>query len=431
MRPPFYVTQLKRDLDMWISQGLVPAENRERILATIDVPTIRGRLESILAIFGAILIAAGALSFVGANWAEMSKGARLVVLFGSMWLAYAAAIWAWQSARDLVGEGLLLLGVLLFGANIWFVAQTYNINSHYPDGTMLWALGALVTALLAPSRAALAAALAIGSLWTAQESTNFDGPLHVQFILFWAVCAAQAASISWRPGIHLAALSLILWFVLSNDSLQHLLLWSDAEIASIYVFLPLLIWSVTQVRTPGPNGVAMMVGHYAFFTFLAAFSVVHLFEGHAVGTSLSWIFFAAIAALLTLGAVMLPIQRKDASGIDIAGTLFAIAATIYYVTQTRGTANDTEVPYLICSLIVILWSLSRGARLDDRFVINWSIVAFGLWVLYTYFELFSALMDQAVFFTIGGVLLILLALGLEPLRRRLVAGAGNPGDHGA
>jgi uncharacterized membrane protein len=423
MRPPFYVTQLKRDLDMWIAQGLVPAENRERILATIAVPTTRGRLESILAIFGAILIGAGALSFVGANWADMSKGARLVVLFGSMWLAYAAAIWALQANRKFIGEALLLLGVLLFGANIWFVAQTYNINSHYPDGSLLWALGALVTALLAPSRAALVAALAIGSLWTVQESTDFDGPLHVQFILFWSVCAAQAAVIQWRPGIHLSALSLILWFVVSNDSLQDLLLWSDAEIASIYVFLPLLLWSVTQIREPGPNGITLMVGHYAFFTFIAAFSVVHLFDGHTVGSSLSWIFFAAVASILTLGAVMLPLQRKGASAMDIAGTFFAIAATIYYVTQTRGEASDTEVPYLICSLVVILWSLSRGARLDDRFVINWSIVAFGGWVLYTYFELFSALMDQAVFFTVGGILLILLALGLEPLRRRLIASA--------
>jgi uncharacterized membrane protein len=423
MRPPFYVTQLKRDLDMWIAQGLVPAENRERILATIAVPTTRGRLESILAIFGAILIGAGALSFVGANWADMSKGARLVVLFGSMWLAYAAAIWALQANRKFIGEALLLLGVLLFGANIWFVAQTYNINSHYPDGSLLWALGALVTALLAPSRAALVAALAIGSLWTVQESTDFDGPLHVQFILFWSVCAAQAAFIQWRPGIHLSALSLILWFVVSNDSLQDLLLWSDAEIASIYVFLPLLVWSVTQIREPGPNGITLMVGHYAFFTFIAAFSVVHLFDGHTVGSSLSWIFFAAVASILTLGAVMLPLQRKGASAMDIAGTFFAIAATIYYVTQTRGEASDTEVPYLICSLVVILWSLSRGARLDDRFVINWSIVAFGGWVLYTYFELFSALMDQAVFFTVGGILLILLALGLEPLRRRLIASA--------
>lgn len=425
MRPPFYVTQLKRDLDAWVSQGLVPAENREKIIASVNAPAPAGRLESIIAIFGAILIGAGALSFVGANWAEMSKGTRLVVLFGSMWLAYAAAAWAARAGRTLIAEALLLLGVLLFGSNIWFIAQTYNINAHYPDGTLLWALGALSTALIAPSRAALGAALAIASLWTVQESTGFDGPVHVQFLLFWAICVARATTIGWRPGIHLAALSLIFWFVVSNDSLQHLLFWSDAEIASIYVLIPLAIWSLTQVRTPGPNGIALMVGHYAFFTFLVAFSVIHLFDGHAVGTSLSWIVFAAIASLIAVGAVSIPLKTSAISAMDIAGTIFAILATLYYVTQTRGAASDTEVPYLILSLVVILWSLSRGARMDDRFVINCSVAAFGLWVLYVYFELFSALMDQAVFFTVGGALLILLALGLEPLRRRLVAGTSQ------
>lgn len=421
MRPPFYISQLKRDLEMWISQGLVPAENRDKILDSVGNTSSAGRLETIIAVFGAILIGAGALSFVGANWADMTKAARLVVLFGGMWLAYAAAVMFNASGRSLIGQAFILLGVLLFGANIWFVAQTYNINSHYPNGTLLWAMGALAAALIVPSHAALGAALAIGSYWTFQESTEFRGPVHVEFLVFWAACAAQAAWLGWRPGIHLAALSLIMWFVVSNDSLQALLGWSDAEIASIYVLIPLLIWSVSQIRDPGPNGIALMVGHYAFFAFMAAFSVVHLFDGHAAGTSASWFGFAGVTTLLSLGAVALSMQRKGATALDLAGTVFAAGATLFYVAQTRGNAGDTELPYLICTLIVILWSLSRGARLDDRFVVNWSVVAFGGWVLYTYFELFGGLLDQAVFFTVGGVLLIALALGLEPLRRRLVA----------
>jgi uncharacterized membrane protein len=88
--------------------------------------------------------------------------------------------------------------------------------------------------------------------------------------------------------------------------------------------------------------------------------------------------------------------------------------------QTRGEQFD--VLSLVATLIVILWSISRGARMDDRFVINLSFVAFGLWVIYVYFDLFSGLMDQAVFFTVGGILLVLLALGLESMRRSLIAG---------
>lgn len=421
MRPPFYISQLKRDLEMWIKQGLVPAENRDKILESVSNGSSVSGLETIIAVFGAILIGAGALSFVGANWAEMSKGARLIVLFGSMWLAYAAAIWFYGVARGLIAQAFVLLGVLLFGTNIWFIAQTYNINSHFPDGTLLWGVGALVAAVFVPSRASLATALAIGSYWTWQETIDFDRLIHLPFIAYWAVCAAMATVLAWRPGIHLSALSLLFWLAISFEGIQSVLHWSDAEVISIYVFVPLLVWSITQIREPGPNGISMMVGHYAFFSFLVAFAVVHFTSGVITGSTPTWLGFAVVCTILSLGAVVMSMQRKGANVTDLAGTAFAALATMSYVIVVREDGNQYDVPYLTSTLIVILWSLSRGARLDDRFVINWSVVAFGLWVLYTYFTLFSALMDQAVFFTVGGVLLIVLALALEPLRRSLVA----------
>ena len=421
MRPPFYITQLKRDLDAWISQGLVPAENRDRILQTIGGNSNARRLETIIAVFGAILIGAGALSFVAANWAAMMKAARLFVLFGGMGAAYAAAIGFYRTGKDLIAQAFVLLGVLLFGANIWFVAQTYNINSHFPDGTLLWAVGALAAASMVPSRAALGAALAIGSFWTWQETLDFHNPIHLPFLVFWAACAANATMLAWRPGIHLSALSLIMWFVISHKGLQGLLGWSDAEVTSIYVFLPLAIWSFTQVREPGPNAITLTIGHYAFFVFLAAFSVLHLFDGGSNGTLGSWMLFAAISTLAALAAVYQAVRRQGANAFDLAGTAFAAIVTMVYVSTVRNHADQLDIPYLACTLVIILWSLFRGARTDDRFVINWSVVAFGGWVLYTYVELFAGLMDQAVFFTVGGVLLIVLALALEPFRRSLVA----------
>jgi uncharacterized membrane protein len=67
--------------------------------------------------------------------------------------------------------------------------------------------------------------------------------------------------------------------------------------------------------------------------------------------------------------------------------------------------------------------VQRGVRLQDRFVINWSTVAFGIWFLYAYFDLFKGLLDQSIFFTVGGILLILISLTLEAVRRRLVTSA--------
>ena len=117
MRPPFYLRQLRRDLEDWIAKGLVPAASRDAILASVGSGT-RTRLDLIFAVLGVILIGAGAMSFVAANWQEMSKLTRLIVLFGTMWAAYAIAIYFLGRTRDIVGVDLskpALAGQLLGG----------------------------------------------------------------------------------------------------------------------------------------------------------------------------------------------------------------------------------------------------------------------------------------------------------------------------
>lgn len=423
MRPPFYLRQLKIDLDTWIAKGLVPADSRQAILESVGAGRSSNRLELILAILGVILVGLGALSFVGANWAEMTKLTRLVVLFGGLWLAYAAAAAFVARGSDLIAQAFVLLGVLLFGTNIWFIAQTYNINSHFPDGILLWGLGALAAAAIVPSRASLAAAIALGAYWTYQETQEMpfsDRAIHVPFLFYWAAGAALGAYLRWRPAIHLSALALILWCIISREAIQRMLGWSDAEIHAIYVFLPLAIWSATLIFEGSADGLRLTVGHYAFFAFLTAFGLLHFSHGVAQGPTTTWMFFAAIAGVAAIAAVVASLQRKGSTGLDLAGTAFACIATFLYVMSVRG-GSAYDVPMIVATLIVIVWSVSRGARLDDRFVVNLSLVAFGLWTLYVYFELFSGLLDQALFFTVGGVLLIALALGLEQTRRRLTA----------
>ena len=63
MRPPFYVRQLRRDLDEWIKRGLVPESSRAAILESAGAGQGMS-FASILGILGAILIGAAAMSFV-------------------------------------------------------------------------------------------------------------------------------------------------------------------------------------------------------------------------------------------------------------------------------------------------------------------------------------------------------------------------------
>lgn len=40
---------------------------------------------------------------------------------------------------------------MLFGAGIWLVAQIYHIEEHYPNGFLIWGLGAMALAWALPS----------------------------------------------------------------------------------------------------------------------------------------------------------------------------------------------------------------------------------------------------------------------------------------
>ena len=55
------------------------------------------------------------------------------------------------------------------------IAQIYHIDAHFPNGVLLWSIGALVAAYLARSQPALVAAISLGWLWTTL-STKISGP---------------------------------------------------------------------------------------------------------------------------------------------------------------------------------------------------------------------------------------------------------------
>jgi len=422
LRPPFYVRQLKRDLETWIAQGLVPVESRDAMLASIGALNPARRIDVILSVLGVLLIGAGAMSFVAANWAAMEKPARLVILFGSMWLAYGIASFLMVRGREAFGQAFVLLGVILFGANIWYVAQTYNINSHYPNGTLMWGLGALAAALLVPSRPALSLGILLGTIWSWQETEYFDHPVHYEFLPYWAVATLIAWRLNWRPAVHLAAVALLFWLGMSLDGIAKLFDWGHAEVLTLYILAAQAVWCFSQLAERDQNGLARITGLYALLVFMAGFGLLHntTLDGHPV--SLVWA--SAGTGLGAAGFIAVVANRRVYSALDILAVLAASAAAMLYVLLVGRYGHQLDVPYAVITLLAILWSLSRGVATDDRAVINLSIVGFGLWFLYTYFELFKGWMDQAVFFMVGGVLLVALGLGLESLRRRLVSRAG-------
>jgi uncharacterized membrane protein len=423
MRPPLYARQLRKDLDSWVAKGWVPESSRKLILDEVGANAAQRTLPAILATLGVVLIGAGAMTFVALNWDQMSKLMRLVVLLGTMTAAYGLAIFLMLRGWNAIAQAALLLGVLFFGVNIMLIAQIYNINAGWSDGLLLWGAGAMLTAYLVPSRASLVSAILIGALWTgyAVDESGFE-TIHWPFFVYIAAAAVLAHIKHWRAEMHLVFLSLIFWSCMNYSGIETALGWSGAELVALYSIVSFAFWVIGRL---------IEKSDYAFNTEFERYGLVlagiGLFmlqwtdaEGHTA-SSAGWLVFCVIAALGIIGGSVLARLRGTMSNLDVIGAMLFTAAVLLYPPQVITLGSQLEIPYLILVAIYIVWQITHALRVEDRTLANIGFIAFLLWGVYLYISVFEGLADQATFFLMGGVILVVMAVGLESVRRRVMA----------
>ena len=207
-----YRKRLARDLDHWIANGLVPAGNRAAMLETV-LPVRGGWTASgAAAILGAVLLGLAAISFTAANWAELPRLIRFVILIGALWASYAGAAFALARGAEAAGHALALLGAALFGAAIALTAQTFNMSAFRNTGVLIWTFGALVTALAIPSRPVLIFTALLAGFWVALETGSpLAPPIIWGFAPLWLIVAAAAVRLRSLVALNLLSAALLIW----------------------------------------------------------------------------------------------------------------------------------------------------------------------------------------------------------------------------
>ncbi|HRH33039.1 MAG TPA: DUF2157 domain-containing protein [bacterium] len=98
---------------------------------------------------GAILVGLGVYTFLASNWQELSRPLRIAIILISIMLPYAVG-WYLKEVSKLVkiGNGLILLGTIIYGVAIFLIAEMYHITGHIADGFALWMVGAIIMGLV-------------------------------------------------------------------------------------------------------------------------------------------------------------------------------------------------------------------------------------------------------------------------------------------
>ncbi|MCL5097842.1 MAG: DUF2157 domain-containing protein [Candidatus Omnitrophica bacterium] len=200
---------LREQSKEWAGQGVVSVEQAERIQQLYPEPRAGVRWGPIIfSGIGAIIAGLGMMLLLACNWQAIPKAVKLGVMFFALIGSYGGGIrlYLGKDGGRQVGQAVCLLGSMFFGAGIWLVARIYHVQEHYPDGFLIWGLGALAMAWAMPSLAQGLLATAVLSIWGCIEGWEFNHALHGAPL----VVLAGVGLLSWR-----LRSPLLLWFVLA------------------------------------------------------------------------------------------------------------------------------------------------------------------------------------------------------------------------
>ena len=226
-----------------MQDGLVGPEQAERILARYPLapPSARrslaARVPAILIAIAVLLIGVGLILFYAANWRHMTPGLKLVQVFLLLAATYGGSyvLLFTRRAHPDAGRGLLLLGMLSFGAAIGLTAQIFHISAHPTNGVLLWLLGTLALAVVMDERWGYYLAALLALVWNGWEVFQF-GTANYAFLLFPAVLLYLFARKGDAVGVVCATLEAIVWFYQVNGHwLAHLPGSGDAGAVAVLV----------------------------------------------------------------------------------------------------------------------------------------------------------------------------------------------------
>jgi uncharacterized membrane protein len=217
-----YKDRVRQDLDRWIGAGLVAADQRDAILATIP-ETRRMDAATALAWVGGVLLGIAIIAFVAANWEVTPKLVRFAFLLVAFLSLSAGAAWAYRRERLTLSNILLTVAALVFAASIGLTGQIFDIAGD--PRSAAYGAGVAGFALAAAGRSTGAALVglifvALGDFTDRQWFAGVDS--EAPWMLLGAPLAAYLA-LRWGSGAlaHASALAIIYcfgWFAAKTEA---------------------------------------------------------------------------------------------------------------------------------------------------------------------------------------------------------------------
>jgi uncharacterized membrane protein len=348
-----YKDRVQQDLDRWIGAGLVDADKRTAILATIPEAR-RMDAATALAWVGGVLLGIAVIAFVAANWDVTPKLVRFATLLAAFLILAGGAAWASQKERPTLANILLTLAALVFAASIGLTGQIFDIAGD--PRSAAYGAGVAGFALAAAGRSAGAALvglifIALGDFTDRQWFAGVDSeapwmliaaPLSAYLALRWSSAALAHASA-------FAIIYCFAWFAAKTE----------AE-AGVFLFLAIAMGAMAAgARWLRGQERAFAGVFYGWFTagaliFFAVAGYLPWFgeEGGNGGIAHRIVWLVASGGVIALG-------RYDRQGLVTAiGVLSIIVAICALLTDLGLDLLAAAGVFLVCAVIALIAGLA-------------------------------------------------------------------------
>ncbi|MDR6263733.1 DUF2157 domain-containing protein [Roseobacter sp. N2S] len=394
----------------WQSRGLITASTAATLSADTQANVTRFAFRNILILLAVICLGFAAMTFVAANWEDMTRLTRVGLIFAAMWGFWCGSVLLNLRNHRWFAQVFTLGACAMFGAGIMLISQIYHIQGSPKDATWLWAIGTMIAAALTRSIPALCLTIALLLVWLFLSPSLYSRTHFVQldFPLYMIACAGLAYWMRSRFAAHLITLTTYIWagctaISFANDQSLTLL---AITFATAFIVLSAALFSDRKLALLGGF-------ERAFILYTTGYLAVMIFAWHDL-VRYEW-RMADYPVIVTAFVVPALISVAICTALAVLASrkthpnTYDLVVTPLFATLTFGTSLlASNLPVATESLMLIgsIWLIRMGWRLENRPIAVGGFVAFGNAMLVIYFETVGTLLGTSMFYLAAGVLLL-------------------------
>jgi uncharacterized membrane protein len=368
----------------WVDGGLISEGQRNGILESYIVTK---RLPAAVLTLGVLMIGIGLLSFIAANWDVLPPEVKVVLIVGSYLSSVVVAYFFERRGRRITADALLLLSGFLLLGGLALIAQVFHIEGSSTGLLRTWLLVYAPTFLLVRNLSIYLLYEAVGLVYMNILCIDVEKYRIQEDALF----DVRMLFSPYQPLLLMLFLMGTAWWI-----------WNDER------------------KIAGDGGSRLkkfFVGGSSRRIFFCNIFVLNWFTWLCLINSKGRTVLPFIFGVIFIGAaIIFTAWKLNASDLDWQGLLCVGLAGIAlsfpwiwnphrsYREGESGVAEAVLASALLCAYLV--YRIAHRHR-----SVGFSLFLFCGLLARWYFDMFYSFMSKSIFFTLGGLALLLLAFG--------------------